>query len=103
MGDLPPKGRHEALLVHGLVPDMAVEIAIGAFRGAKGPVHVNTEARVPCGMIDHAPLMTVSARPVTIRPCRIGYSTFDAQGSKATSGKTRSRKTDIVDHRVQVP
>ena len=59
------------VLIHGLVPHVAVEVAIGALRGAERPMHIDAEARVPRRMIDHGPLMTASARRVTIRPCRM--------------------------------
>ena len=41
-----PEGREKARLVDGRVADVAVEVAIGAFRGAERPVHVDAEARV---------------------------------------------------------
>ena len=41
--DLARKGASKTFFVDGGVPDMAVEIAIRAFRQAKRPVHVNAE------------------------------------------------------------
>ena len=46
MGDLGPERRHESRLVHRLVADMGVEVAIGAFREAEGPVDIDPEARL---------------------------------------------------------
>ena len=55
MGDLAPERREEARLVQRLVPHVAVEVAIRAFRRAERPVHVDAEARIPRRMIAHAP------------------------------------------------
>ena len=41
--DLARKGAHKSFLVDRRVPDMAVEIAIRAFRQAERPVHVDAE------------------------------------------------------------
>ena len=41
--DLAREGLSEALFVDGRVSDVAVEVAIGAFRQAKRPVHVDAE------------------------------------------------------------
>src|SRR5262249_52689901 len=49
MRDLPRQSFHVALLINRLVADMAVEIAIGAFGGAKRPMHVNAEAGIETG------------------------------------------------------
>ena len=54
MGDLRGEGRNETGLIHRRMADMAVEVAIGAFRGAERPVHIDTEARVRCWM-HHGP------------------------------------------------
>src|SRR5690606_9528781 len=35
----------ETLLIHGLMADMAVEVAIGAFGRAEGPMHIDAESR----------------------------------------------------------
>jgi hypothetical protein len=43
MGDLGSKSGNIAGLINGLLPHMAVEIAIGAFREAKRPMHINAE------------------------------------------------------------
>jgi hypothetical protein len=67
MRDLAPEGRDEALLVHGLMPDMGVEVAIGAFGGAEGPVHVDAEARILRRMNDHRALLSERARGVMAR------------------------------------
>src|SRR5690606_34664783 len=40
---LPQEGGGEARLVHGLVPHMAVEVAIGALGRAEGPMHIDAE------------------------------------------------------------
>ncbi|GJE60415.1 hypothetical protein MPOCJGCO_2527 [Methylobacterium trifolii] len=49
--DLGPEGGQVARLVHGGVADVAVEVAIGALRGAEGPVQVDAEARVAGRMV----------------------------------------------------
>jgi hypothetical protein len=53
MGDLALERRQEARLVDGPVPDVAVEVAIGALRQAERPVHVDAEARIAGGVVDH--------------------------------------------------
>jgi hypothetical protein len=53
VGDLAPEGGDETLLVDGRAPHMAVEVAIRAFGEAEGPVHVDAEAGVAGGVIDH--------------------------------------------------
>ena len=52
MGDLALIGGDESVLVDP-VADMAVEVAIRAFRGAERPVHVNAETRVAGRVVDH--------------------------------------------------
>ena len=44
---LGEKGGDEAVLIHGLVAYMAVEVAVRAFRRAEGPVHINAETGFP--------------------------------------------------------
>ena len=46
MGDLGPEGLHESRLVHRLVADVRIEVAIGAFREAEGPMDIDPEARL---------------------------------------------------------
>ncbi|MNL37831.1 hypothetical protein D3C87_1600040 [compost metagenome] len=46
MGDLAAEGCDVAALVRRLQPDMRVEVAIGAFGQAEGPVHIDGEARI---------------------------------------------------------
>src|SRR5690606_2401606 len=41
--DLFREGGGKALLIHRLVADMGVEIAIGAFGGAERPMHIHAE------------------------------------------------------------
>ena len=53
MRDLAPVGCDEPRLIHGFAPHMAVEIAIGAFREAERPMHIDAEGRIPRRMIDH--------------------------------------------------
>ncbi len=43
---LGQEGGYETWLVHALVADMAVEVAIGAFGRAERPVHIDAEARI---------------------------------------------------------
>src|SRR5207253_1514412 len=62
--DLAPEGAEEARLVDPFEPQMAVEIAIGALRGAERPVHVDGKARIPRWVIDHARHVT---RPLAFR------------------------------------
>ena len=57
------EGREKALLVHRLVANMAVEVAIGAFGGAERPVHIHTKARIPRRMFDHGRLWQVPREP----------------------------------------
>ena len=44
LGHLGQEGGDEARLIDRLMPDMAVEIAIGAFGRAEGPMHIDPEA-----------------------------------------------------------
>jgi hypothetical protein len=46
MGDLALKSRDETRLIHWLIADMRIEVAIGAFRQAKGPMNIDPEARM---------------------------------------------------------
>ncbi|GEO13874.1 hypothetical protein MAE02_15700 [Microvirga aerophila] len=66
MGDLPGEGRQKALLVHRLVAHMTVEVAIGTFGGAEGPMHINAKARIARRMLDHGRYMAALARNVTL-------------------------------------
>ena len=49
MGDFRAKGFDEAILVDIATAHVAVEIAVGAFRQAERPVHIDAEARIECG------------------------------------------------------
>jgi hypothetical protein len=65
MGDLAPEGREKPLLIHRLVADMAVEVAIGAFGSAEGPMDIDAEAHITRRMIDHGAYMAVHGLCVT--------------------------------------
>ncbi len=54
MGNLSGKGPGKARLIDRLVPDMAVEIAIGALRGTERPVQIDAEAGFAVIAIDAA-------------------------------------------------
>ncbi len=48
MGDFRAKGFDEAILVDIATAHVAVEIAVGAFRQAERPMHIDAEARIEC-------------------------------------------------------
>src|SRR3712207_8139732 len=56
----------EPLLIHRLVADMAVEVAIGALGGAEGPMDINAKAHIARRMVDHEPYMAGPGRRVTV-------------------------------------
>ena len=49
MRQLPLEGRDKAVLIDRLVPDVGIEVAIGALGRAEGPVHIDAEAAVRGG------------------------------------------------------
>jgi hypothetical protein len=65
VGDLAPKGREKPLLIHRLVADMAVEVAIGAFGSAERPMDIDAKAHIARRMIDHGAYMAVLPWNVT--------------------------------------
>ena len=53
MRKLTVEGSNIALLIHRLMANVGVEVAIGAFRGTKRPVNINAETTF--GGLDHYP------------------------------------------------
>ena len=54
MCDLAPEPGDITRLIDRRMPDMAVEITVGALRRAEGPVQIDAEAGVTGRMLDHA-------------------------------------------------
>jgi hypothetical protein len=80
VADLPPERREKALLVHRPVAHMAVEVAIGAFGGAEGPMHIDAKAHIAGRMIDHGAYMAAPGRGVTVRLCRAIFVASETSG-----------------------
>ena len=66
MSDLARESRRVARLIHFGEADMAVEIAIGTFRRAEGPVHIDPKPRVEGQMGVHRACLSV--RPTFGKP-----------------------------------
>src|SRR5688500_16294207 len=55
--DLALEGAEKTLLIHRLVADMAVEVAIRAFGGPEGPMDIDAKAHIARRVIDHGAYM----------------------------------------------